>query len=132
MASGLNDNRQMFYGATPEIFERARLLRENMTGEEIELWKSINSNKLGIRFKPQHPIKNYIVDFYSHKVKLVIEVDGGIHLNSQIKERDIGRQEHLESLGLLVLRFTNEEVVQNIDGVLQKIKDELEKRKSIK
>ena len=74
--------RQMFYGATPLIFERANQLRKHQTESEKLLWEILkNKRMLGLRFKRQHPIDKYIADFYCHSLKLVIEVDGKIHFN---------------------------------------------------
>ena len=86
----------------------------------------ISGNKLkGFRFKRQHPIKYFIADFYCHKAKLIIEVDGGYHNVQEQYQYDRNRDYELEELGLSVLHFTNEEVVDNIEVVLEKIKEEL-------
>lgn len=122
------DNRTMFYGASPAIFERAKRLRLCMTPSELKLWEEVRNNKLGVRFKAQHPIKNFIADFYCHKAKLVVELDGGIHLIESVKEHDGGRTYELEQLGIKVIRFTNYEVENNLVGVLYKIGLELEGR----
>jgi len=66
----------MYFGAIPKLFEFAKELRNKMTPAELFLWEALRKNKLGVRFKPQHPLDRYIADFYCHKVKLVIEVDG--------------------------------------------------------
>lgn len=71
--------RKMFYGASSALFAKAKQLRENMTPSELLLWQELKENKLGVRFKPQHPLKYFIADFYCHQLKLVIEVDGEIH-----------------------------------------------------
>ena len=110
----------MFYGATTIIFENAKMLRNNMTQAELALWGRINKNQLGVRFKPQHPISFFIADFYCHKHKLVIEIDGEIH--EQQIEYDEGRTFELEHYGINVIRFTNEEVLCNIDKVIEDIK----------
>jgi very-short-patch-repair endonuclease len=112
--------RSMFYNASPEIFQKAEMLRKNMTKAEIILWEKLRKNQLGVRFKAQHPIERFIADFYCHKAKLVIEVDGGIH-NSQ-KEYDLGREAELEKYGIKVLRFSNEEIFDNLDNVMEIIK----------
>ena len=86
------------------------------------LWEKLRKNQLnGFRFKPQHPIKWFIADFYCHKAKLVIEVDGGIHNTIQNKEYDKNRMYELEQVGLTIIRFTNQEVLNDIDTVLAKI-----------
>ncbi len=116
----------MFYGASPKIFEFALYLRNNPTYTESALWMRLSKKQLGVRFKPQHPILRFIADFYCHKAKLVIEIDGDIH-NQQI-EYDIGRTEELEFLGIKVIRFKNEEVLENIELVIERIKEELKGR----
>ena len=71
--------RDMHFGAIKPIFENAEFLRKNMTHEEKLLWGFIANNQLGYKFRRQHPIWRYIADFYCHELKLVIELDGGIH-----------------------------------------------------
>ncbi len=121
----LKDKRSMFYGTQPIIFERAKELRENMTEAEQMLWSCLSKNQLGVRFKAQHPIANFIADFYCHRHKLVIEVDGGIHNSDEQKGRDGFRNEELNALEIAVLRFTNEEVKNDLENVLKTIKDKL-------
>ncbi len=117
----------MFYGASPEIFKRASELRKNMTGAEKVLWEELRRKQiLGKRFRRQHPIDKYIVDFFCHDAKLVIEVDGSIHNLQEQKESDTGRSEELEQLGLTVIRFTNEQVLNNPNSVKENIKQVIE------
>ncbi|MFA4853103.1 MAG: endonuclease domain-containing protein [Bacteroidales bacterium] len=114
---------EFFFGATPVIFERARELRKNMTNAEKHLWEKINKKQInGLHFRRQHPVSRFIADFYCHKAQLVIEVDGNIHLLGDVKERDEGRNYFMNELGLEVLRFTNEEILNNINEVVEKIK----------
>ena len=118
----VNDQVSMFYNAKPLIFERAKAMRENMTKAEIAVWNLLKSkNMLGLRFKPQHPIDIFIADFYCHALKLVIEVDGGIHKSVDQKENDIVREAELEHWGIKVIRFTNEEVKNNITHIQNEI-----------
>ena len=113
----------MFYGAKPIIFEKAKALRNNMTVAEQKLWNELNKNKIkGYRFKAQHPVSKYIVDFYCHKIKLVIEIDGNIHDIDDVKERDEGRTFEIENYGIKVIRFTNNQVINNINEVITEIK----------
>src|SRR4051812_31761116 len=111
----------MFYGADVVIFENAKYLRDYMTEAETKLWERISKNKLGIRFKPQHPISNYIADFYCHQAKLIIEVDGAVHFNQNAIEQDALRTEDLEKFELKVIRFTNEQILKDIDFVIGEI-----------
>ncbi|MEP7265379.1 MAG: endonuclease domain-containing protein [Bacteroidota bacterium] len=116
--------RSMFYGASQNTFEKARLLRENMTEAELLLWNKLNRRQLGERFKPQHPIDIFIADFYCHQLKLVIEVDGKIHMER--KEYDIGRTAEINNYGITIIRFSNNEIINNIENVLQKIKEKMD------
>lgn len=112
----------MFYNAKPIIFERAKAMRENMTSAEKVVWELLRSNKmLALRFKAQHPIDIFIADFYCHQLKLVIEIDGGIHKSSDQMEYDIGREAELDRFGIRVFRFTNEEVEANINHIKNEI-----------
>ena len=112
----------MFYGASNLLFERAKELRGNMTEAELVLWEYLRQHPLGYKFRRQHPLGIYIVDFYCHKLKLVIEVDGSIHNLEAVKEADIKRQRQLEMDGLIVIRFTNKEVLKTKEVVIEKIK----------
>lgn len=111
----------MFYGASHLIFQKAEELRNRMTPAEEVLWKHIHINEWKIKFRRQHPIANYVVDFYCHSIKLVVELDGGIHETEDVKKYDAERENHLKELGLTVLRFKNEELFNNKKIVLEKI-----------
>ena len=113
----------MFYGAKRAIFQNAEILRKNMTTAEKKLWNRLNKSQLGVRFKAQHPIDIFIADFYCHQFKLVVELDGEIHKSQQ--EYDEGRTAELEHKGITVIRFSNEEVLMDIDKVVEKIKQYL-------
>jgi len=112
-------------GTTPEIEQRAKELRKEMTLPERELWRALRKHRQeGFYFRRQHPIHRFIVDFCCTAKKLCIEVDGPIHDHQQ--ERDEARTEHLEALGYRVLRFTNDEVMNEIHLVARRIKTALE------
>ncbi|MGC1203720.1 MAG: class I tRNA ligase family protein, partial [Flavobacteriaceae bacterium] len=99
---------------------------KNPTEAEKVLWECLKTKQLdGYKFRREHIIDEYIVDFVCLAKNLVIEVDGGYHNNAEIKEADKFRTENLEDLGFRVIRFTNEEVIGNIDNVLKKIEYEL-------
>jgi very-short-patch-repair endonuclease len=116
------DSRKMFYSAPPEIFAKAKILRDNMTDEEKILWSELRANKLnGIRFKPQHPINYFIADFYCHKAKLVVEIDGKSHDETEQIQYDRDRTLAIESFGIKVIRFKNSEVKNNLNHVLSTI-----------
>jgi len=114
----------MFYGAKRIIFQNACELRKEMTPAEKVLWNRLNKSQLGVRFKAQHPIDIFIADFYCHKYKLIVEVDGEIHLSQ--KEDDENRTAELERFGLTVIRFTNDEVLNNVEKVVEEIKKFIE------
>ena len=113
---------EFFYGATPEIFLRASQLRQNMTAAEKLLWSELRARKTGFTFRRQHPINMFITDFYCHKANLVIEIDGSIHEIECVKIRDEGRKDEFEKYGIMTIRFTNEEVINNLKLIAGKIK----------
>jgi len=121
----------MHYGASKTIFQFAKALRKNMTEAEKVIWERVCNNQLGIRIRRQHPIDNYIADYYCHELKLVIEIDGGIHLSEENQQHDKTREAGLNEYGIEIIRFTNEEVSKEIDIVIEKILlkiNELKKR----
>ena len=104
----------------------ARKLRKEATIQERRLWNLLKNRQLcGFRFKRQSPIGEYIVDFVCPEKKLVIEIDGGQHNNPETIEYDEKRTTFLHSKGYTVIRFWNNEVYENIDGVIGKIKEYL-------
>jgi very-short-patch-repair endonuclease len=114
----------MFKGAPPDSFAKARFLRDNMTDPEKLLWEKLKDKKLkGFKFRRQHPIHIFIVDFYCDKLKLIIEIDGGYHDSKEQKLLDAERSEILEFQELEIIRFTNEEVLENIEFVIRKIEE---------
>ena len=114
--------RTMFYGASPSTFDKARLLRNNMTEAEKIVWDKLkNRNVFKARFRKQHPIGSFIVDFYCHEYKLAIEIDGEIHLKTEVNEYDDGRSHDIEKLGIKILRFTNNEVFKNLNKLIVEI-----------
>ncbi len=111
----------MYYGASPILFELSKELRGNLTPAEAVLWDAIKINKWHLKFRRQHPIAIYVADFYCHQVKLVIELDGGYHENKEVRIYDEERERDINDFGITVLRFKNEEVINNIEEVLIKI-----------
>ena len=116
----------MFKGANPIVFELSKDLRKNMTGSEKILWVHLRHGVRELKFRRQHPIGIYIADFYCHKLKLVIEVDGLIHDKPNIIIHDKKREEDLKSLGYQIVRFSNKEIFTDIENVLEKIKTKVE------
>lgn len=109
----------MFEGAAHLIFENAKTHRGNMTAAEINLWMYLRKGVNGFKFSRQHPFGIYIADFYCHKAKLIIEVDGSIHNSEEVKKIDEERQKELESWGYFVIRFTNKQVMQKPEEVIK-------------
>lgn len=118
----------MYYNANQNIQEKAQILRKKETQAEKILWEKLKNKQLsGFKFRRQHPVYTFIADFYCHKSKLIIELDGSIHNLPEIKEKDKGRTCEIENLGIKLIRFTNNEVYTDIEKVLNKIKNELNK-----
>lgn len=111
----------MHFGASPWLFERARQLRDNETRAEKLLWARLSNKQLGVKFRRQHPLHCFIVDFYCHELKLVIEVDGGIHFTEENQEYDKMRTELITEFEITVIRFRNEEIYYEIDKVIDLI-----------
>nr|WP_262491817.1 endonuclease domain-containing protein [Nonlabens dokdonensis] len=101
--------------------ERASQMRKNPTETEALIWERLRNKKLDVKFRRQHIIDKYIVDFASIEKRLIVEIDGDIHLNQ--KEEDRVRQDYLESQGFKVIRFTNDDVLKNLDAVIKTIKN---------
>jgi very-short-patch-repair endonuclease len=121
----------MYYGASPSIFEKAKKLRNEMTEAEIKLWEFLSNNKvMGLRFKAQHPIYMFIVDFYCHSLRLVIEVDGSIHNLPEKTEYDENRTYELNRFNLKVIRFPNEQIINDFTNIKKEIINICNQRKA--
>ena len=100
----------------------ARQLRKAMTDAEQTLWHRLRGKQLlGVQFYRQKPIGSYIVDFYSSKAMLVIEIDGGQHAEDNHRQKDFERDQYLHQMGFTVLRFDNLQVLREIDNVVEVI-----------
>ena len=120
MTDSYDDN--LHKGAIGKLYEYSRELRQVSTDAEKLLWAELRNRKLnGLKFRRQHPIDKYIADFYCHERKLVIELDGAVHDVKENEDYDKARTFELKDLSINVLRFRNDEVINNTDGVLQKI-----------
>lgn len=107
--------------------ERRRELRSNLTPAEAAMWKLLQNSKLeGYKFRRQHSIENYIVDFYCPSAKLIIELDGEVHNNPIAHQHDYERDEQLKSFGYTVLRFENKLVFEQQEAVLDAIVQQLQ------
>jgi len=97
-------------------------LRRNLTDAESKLWQDLRARRLqGYKFRRQHPIDDYVADFACIPAKLVIEIDGATHSTEEELAHDARRTEVMESLGWRVIRFTNDEVYEDVDGVVEAI-----------
>ena len=121
----------MYYNANENILDKAKELRDTETRAEKLLWDQLRAKKLsGFKFRRQHAIERFIADFYCHKAKLVIEVDGGIHNKPEVEERDKNRTAEIDKYDINIIRFTNQEIFNSMDKVIEKIKSELEKNRN--
>jgi very-short-patch-repair endonuclease len=111
--------------------KRRQFLRKNMPNAEVLLWTKIRRKQiLDCRFRRQYSVGAYVLDFYCPEIKLAIEIDGESHCRSSAEEYDKLREDEIKQLGIQFLRFQNTDVYKNINGVLQKIYEKIEKIKS--
>ena len=114
-------NNYRIRGTTPETEQAARKLRNNLTPAEALLWSALRNKQLeGFRFRCQHPVGNFILDFYCPSCKLVVEVDGEIH--ERQTEYDNARSAQLAEYGYRVLRFSNKQVMNDLPQVVAEIR----------
>jgi very-short-patch-repair endonuclease len=111
----------MHQRASSHLFGFAKSLRRNPTKAEEILWERLRGNQTGYKFRRQHPMMNFVVDFYSHQLRMVIEVDGEIHLGKFNQLEDESKDLNLEAAGYYVIRFTNHQVLNNIEEVMEEI-----------
>src|SRR5687767_12414553 len=121
----------MHFGATKIIFQHAQKLRKKMTDAEKIIWEKLCNKQLGVKIRRQHPIWKFIADYYCHEIKLVIEIDGGIHLLEENKEYDISREVTLNEFGIENIRFSNDQVEKEIESVIEKIKEKIAELKEV-
>ncbi len=118
-----------YFGAKVDLLKFAWKLRNSMTVAEKVLWEKLrNKQLLGYRFRRQHPIKDFIVDFFCYDAMLVIEVDGEVHDQKKQEERDKERTAILKKLGINELRFKNEEVMNQLESVIERIETEIKNK----
>ncbi len=117
-----NYDEGMWKGAPVSSFLKAKILRKEETASEKLLWEKLRGNQIkGYKFRRQHPVNLFIADFYCHQLKLIIEVDGEYHLSKEQAISDQERTNILNANGLDVMRFKNEEVLNDIVSVMSKI-----------
>ncbi|HYM93362.1 MAG TPA: endonuclease domain-containing protein [Chitinophagaceae bacterium] len=127
-----NYNDNLHKGATGKLYEYGKDLRQTSTKAEEVLWQHLRNKKLnGLKFRRQHPLDNFIADFYCNEKKLVIELDGGIHDEKEIRQYDEARTYDLKEFDITVIRFRNEEVLNDIKYVIEKIKRISESRNNL-
>ncbi len=119
---GVSVEYPMYFGAKPSLFKLAKELRKDETEAEKRLWTRLNRNQIqGLQFRRQHPINIFIADFFCLKINLVIEIDGSIHEIFEYAEHDMGRSEVLNDFGITVIRYTNEQVLNDLDRTVNQI-----------
>jgi len=119
------------YNRESEKLKR-KMLRENLSQAEVLLWSKLKGKGLNnYKFRRQYSVGKFVIDFYCPKSKMAIEIDGDSHFVEGAKERDRERQTIIETFGITFLRFTNREIYENIDGVLDKIVEHIKIRHSI-
>lgn len=124
------DSLKLHQNAGAEIFYKASMLRKNMTETENKLWQHIRNKQLGVKFRRQHPLGPYVVDFYSHEIRLIIEVDGEYHLAESLKEIDKLRDEKIIASGCRILRFSDDQINCKLNDVIIEIKHKVDSIKS--
>ena len=119
----MSDSRSRTFFNLKSLKERRRELRNNCTAAEALLWKHLQKRQvLGKKFRRQHSIGPFIVDFYCPECRVIVELDGGVHDEYWVGEYDAARAKFLEENGMLELRFENNVVFDNIEAVLETIK----------
>lgn len=117
-----NYNDNLHKNATGKLYEYGRELRKGSTEAEKVLWEYLRDKKLnGLKFRRQHPLDKFIADFYCHEKKLAVELDGSVHNEKEIHQYDEARTYDLNDLGITVIRFRNEEVINDVENVIKKI-----------
>jgi imidazole glycerol-phosphate synthase subunit HisF len=119
---GKSKENAYFFRSSKASFENAKELRCTQTQAEALLWEALRGKQVdGLKFRRQHPVSTFVVDFYSHEAQLIIELDGAIHDQPEVIQRDTMRTNVFKELGLKVIRFRNEEVINDINTVIHKI-----------
>lgn len=114
--------RRTVRGVTPELQVVAHALRRAPTAAEAVLWSALQGRRLrGLKFRFQHPVGTFVLDFYCPALRLVVEVDGAIHEDAAVAGKDRERQRYLENYGYRVIRFQNETVLKDLALVLDRI-----------
>jgi very-short-patch-repair endonuclease len=113
------------FNRTPAKTVRARKLRRGYTEVEMRVWQKLRNRQLGVDFRRQHPVGNFVLDFYAPALRLAIEFDGGQHSENATVVHDEMRSRWLVEHGVTMLRFWNSDVIQNLSGVLEAISSKI-------
>ena len=113
---------------TKRLVRIARALRRRMTDAEKKLWSLLRVNHLGLKFRRQVPFGEHVPDFYCHELKLNVEVDGGQHYTDEGIQNDEKRDDELERSGIMVLRYSNDQVLEETEAVADEIFEEAQRR----
>ncbi len=105
----------------PRVVQRARELRQDQTQAEEVLWRALRDRRVGHKIRRQHPLGRFIIDFYCHQAALCIEIDGDAHSEASQRAYDIARTQYLEDHGYRIVRFTNRDIQQNLQAVIDEI-----------
>jgi len=109
-----------------EVKDLRRRLRQNQTQAEKIFWSKVRGNQLGVKFRRQYSVKQFVIDFYAPEVRLAIELDGAVHFTDEAQLRDAERETLISHYGITFLRFTNAEVETNLAGVLEAVRLKIE------
>src|SRR3989338_7288351 len=109
------------YGNKASLIGKRRELRRGQTKAEWELWKMLRARQLGVRFRRQYNIDYYIVDFYCHELKLIIELDGWVHGEDEQRKHDATRELYLKKQGYHIIRYRNEQIKYEFNAVMDDI-----------
>lgn len=101
--------------------EKRKFLRNKMTPAEVALWRELKNEKLGYKFRRQHGVGHYIIDFYCPKLKFAIELDGDIHTLEHVHQKDLIREKFIRDCGITIKRFWNHQIFEDVDSVLEEI-----------
>ena len=129
----MKTRRTMHFGAGPSTFLNAQILRKNPSPAEEHLWKFLSNKQMeGVKFRRQHPLDIYVIDFYSQELKMGIEADGDYH-NAKLQSfEDESRDLTLDSYGITMVRYSNEDIIQNTTTVLEDIRSRILRLRELK
>jgi very-short-patch-repair endonuclease len=123
----------MHLDAGPQTFANAKYLREHMTEAENILWRHLSNRQMeDVKFRRQHPIHRFVVDFYAYEIKFVIELDGNVHMEPEQIIQDEEKMNTLKNYNLQFLRFKNEDVIYRLPDVLNTIREKIRWLKAFK